>query len=70
MESRMRIIAKDDTSTCLGKHCPTVYQDEDGAIYVQGFIVDDPTSKISDLPTGETLVRISESLLQQVRTKG
>lgn len=50
-------------SVCTAGQCPTVYQDADGTLLVQGYEVVETYPGI-DVPAGEFLVRIPEGLIR------
>jgi hypothetical protein len=47
--------------TCNTGACPTVYQDEDGDVVVQGWVPDQ--RYVDGVPSGEARVKIPRSLL-------
>lgn len=64
----MKLITKSEM--CVKKRCPSLYQDEDGSFYIQGYIVKDALKKLRTLPDGETLVRIDASLIKNIKESG
>lgn len=52
---------------CSGGICPTVYEDDNGDIYVQGYVAPEARKKL-DIPKGEDVVRISRELFESLRT--
>ena len=60
----MRILAGNG---CSGGTCPTVYEDEDGSLYVQGYDVRPETMSKVQLPHGESLVRIDRALVEAIK---
>lgn len=62
----MRVLVKGENA-CGGGYCPTVYEDEDGSIYVQGYMVEPNTKARVTLPDGEDVVRISRELFEAIR---
>jgi len=61
----MKVIARSEN--CGGGACPTVYEDEDGSIFVQGYVVEQGMSETINAPAGETVVKISRELLNNLR---
>lgn len=62
--AKMRILRGEHN--CSGGTCPTVYEAEDGEIYVQGFIATSEEVSRVNLPKGEALVRISRTLWESM----
>lgn len=60
----MRVIVR---SGCSGGLCPTVYEDDNGDLYVQGYVTTDAERKKIGLPEGEELVRIDRALFENIR---
>jgi hypothetical protein len=58
----MRIISGE----CSGGVCPTVYEDDNGDIYVQGFVAPDARRRLK-VPDGEDVVRINRELFESLR---
>lgn len=49
---------------CAGKHCPTVYRTPSGSYLVQGW--DNEASSTVSVPTGERVVEIPASLVDEL----
>jgi hypothetical protein len=60
----MRVIAHNN---CSSGPCPKLYEDDDGSLYVQGYVVTDEERKKINLPNGEELVRIDRDLFNNIR---
>ena len=60
----MRILVE---TGCTGGPCPTVYEGEDGSLYVQGYIPTPAERAQISLPVGEDLVRINRELLNAIQ---
>ena len=52
---------------CAGGACPTIYQSEDGRIYIQGYITKLADFEKLDMPKGETLVEVNKELVDFIR---
>lgn len=61
----MRLVAKSDN--CTGGECPTVWQSEDGAFYIQGYTVNSLEMAGVHVPDGEAFVRIDVGLLNAIK---
>lgn len=49
-------------ATCSGGACPTIYEQEDGELVVQGYRLPEAYGEVA-VPAGEQLVRIPRSVL-------
>lgn len=65
----LKIIARDADIGCMSGSCPTVYQDETGRFFVQGYQVAKPVENAAKLPQGEGLVEVPEALLRSIAAK-
>ncbi len=63
----MRVLAGGGESNCSGGDCPTLYEADDGSLYIQGYLTSDDERAGVRVPDGETLVRISPRLLENIR---
>lgn len=52
---------------CAGGQCPTVYTDETGRVFVQGYMVSEKTG--IDIPSGEAIVEVNADLIEFIKTK-
>lgn len=59
----MRVIR--GSVTCSGGYCPTVYEDENGDIFVQGYVAPEARARLN-IPEGEDLVRINRELFDSL----
>jgi hypothetical protein len=62
---RMRVIHRDSWG-CSGGNCPTIYESDDGQIYVQGYLSTEGEREGVELAPNEGLVRISRRLLESL----
>lgn len=62
----MRVLAGGEFG-CAGGDCPTLYEAEDGSLYIQGYETTDVERAGLKMPAGETLVRITPLLLENIR---
>lgn len=64
----MKILASDGgINACMGGHCPTLYRDADGKLYVQGFMASNAVKGRLGIPENEDLIEISDSLLEAMK---
>lgn len=63
---RLELIVK--SLFCAKKNCPKVFRANDGSIYVQGYIPHTTVFEIADIPEGESLVKIDQSIIDQIKT--
>lgn len=61
--STLKVLADDG---CGGGPCPTLYQDENGRVYIQGYFVNKDISNQVNLDNDETLVEVNEELLRNI----
>jgi len=52
---------------CANKLCPTVFEDSDGSIVVQGYKLSESDRKDIELPDTEDAVRIPRELYDAIR---
>jgi hypothetical protein len=62
---KLKVIAR-DSDKCGGRPCPTLYRADDGRVFVQGYIVSPDVLSAAEPPRGETVVEISQKLLDQI----
>jgi hypothetical protein len=62
---KLHVIAR-DSDKCGGRPCPTLYRTDDGRVFIQGYIVTPDVLDAAEPPTGETVVEISQKLLNQI----
>ena len=68
-KTKLTVIAinnSDDTSLCAGGKCPAIYRSEDGRIFVQGNSAPEDVSRAVNVPKGEALIEVPESLLKKL----
>jgi hypothetical protein len=54
---------------CQGGLCPTVYEDSDGSIVIQGYKLSDEDRKKITTPDGEDAIRIPRAFFDQLLTE-
>lgn len=61
----LELIARSEM--CLRKGCPALYRDQNGRLFIQGYVATEAANSISDLPSGEILVEIDQSLIEKIK---
>lgn len=67
----VKVIAtnESESGTCTGGVCPTIYKSKDGRYFVQGLSVVRNEKDQFNLPQGEEIVEIHDSLLKNLIKK-
>jgi hypothetical protein len=52
------------TPGCDQSSCPTIYQNESGSFFIQGYIVAKNNREGADIPEGEDLVEVPKEFLE------
>lgn len=63
---KLQILAGGDRG-CAGGQCPTVYKDNDGKLYIQGYITSKEIKLAAPLGKNEELVEISPELIEAIK---
>lgn len=54
-------------TNCASGNCPSLWQDDEGGIYIQGYVVPRAIKQKAAVPAGESLVKIDPALLKNIR---
>ena len=55
-----------DETDCSGGQCPSVYENENGEIFIQGYVVENSIAQQVAVPKGENLIKINDNLLRNI----
>jgi len=63
---KLQILAGGETG-CAGGKCPTVYKDNDGKLYIQGYVTNKEIKLAAPLGENEDIVEISPELIAAIK---
>ncbi len=52
------------TPGCDESSCPTIYQNESGSFFIQGYVVAQDNREGANIPEGEDLVKVPKEFLE------
>ncbi len=53
-----------ETPGCNESSCPTIYQNESGSFFIQGYVVAQDNREGANIPEGEDLVEVPKEFLE------
>ncbi|MCA1441256.1 hypothetical protein I6F07_13745 [Ensifer sp. IC4062] len=62
---RLTLIAK--TKNSRKTSSPSLFRGEDGRLFIQGFMVNREIGEAAETPSGETVVEIDQSLIDEIK---
>lgn len=62
---KLKLLAK--TKSSRKGSSPSLFQDDDGRYYIQGFMVDRKVGEAAATPSGESVVEVDISLLEEIK---